>query len=269
VIREDSSRVNEHKLEQMVSVCGLDAVLKSCAPVAIALSGGTDSSVLMASARRLGIRAIAISVDTGLAPPGELAAARELADRLGIPHITIPLDMLAIPAVRENRPDRCYVCKRAMMEAIVREAERRGYRTVVDGTHADDRPGVRPGIRALRELGIRSPFAECGMGKVDIETLATDLGVAVRPPSACLATRIPTDETITRESLALVGTAEALIAQEIPGTIRVRCSGRRATIEADPAYHGRLDDLIDAVKDLGFSEVVIACGGYREGGADS
>ncbi|CVK32304.1 asparagine synthase-related protein [Methanoculleus bourgensis] len=175
----------------MARVCRLDAVLKSYEPIAIALSGGTDSSVLLASARRHGVRAIAISVDTGLAPPGELAAARELADRLGVPHVTIPLDMLDIPAVRENRPDRCYVCKRAMMEAIVAEAGRRGCRTVVDGTHADDRPATRPGMRALRELGIRSPFAECGMGKVDIEALAADLGVGVRPPSACLATRIP------------------------------------------------------------------------------
>src|SRR5690554_2791271 len=196
----------------MARVCRLDAVLKSYEPIAIALSGGTDSSVLLASARRHGVRAIAISVDTGLAPPGELAAARELADRLGVPHVIIPFDMLGIPAVRENRPDRCYVCKRAMMEAIVAEAGRRGCRTVVDGTHADDRPATRPGMRALRELGIRSPFAECGMGKVDIEALAADLGVAVRPPSACLATRIPTGEPVTRECLALVGAAEALLA---------------------------------------------------------
>lgn len=252
----------------MARVSRLDAVLESCAPVAIALSGGTDSSVLMAGARRCGVRAIAISVDTGLTPPGELAAARELADRLGIPHVTIPLDLLVTPAIRENRPDRCYVCKRAMMEAIICEAERRGCRTVIDGTHADDRPGVRPGIQALRELGVRSPFVECGMGKVDIEALAMELGVAVRPPSACLATRIPAGEVITRESLALVGAAEALIAREIPGTVRVRCSGRSATIEADPAHHRRLEQLIGAVKDLGFSGVVIACEGYREGGAD-
>ena len=253
----------------MARVCRLDAVLKSYEPIAIALSGGTDSSVLLASARRHGVRAIAISVDTGLAPPGELAAARELADRLGVPHVTIPLDMLDIPAVRENRPDRCYVCKRAMMEAIVAEAGRRGCRTVVDGTHADDQPATRPGMRALHELGIRSPFAECGMGKVDIEALAADLGVAVRPPSACLTTRIPTGEPVTRECLALVGVAEALLVREIPGTIRVRCSGRRAIIEADPAYRRRLERLLGAVKDLGFEDVAIAPGGYEEGGADS
>ena len=252
----------------MARVSRLDAVLESCAPVAIALSGGTDSSVLMAGARRCGVRAIAISVDTGLTPPGELAAARELADRLGIPHVTIPLDLLVTPAIRENRPDRCYVCKRAMMEAIIRE----GAAGVPDGrrrNHADDRPVARPGIQALRELGIRSPFVECGMGKADIESLAIDLGVAVRPSSACLATRIPTGEAVTRECLALVGAAEALIAREIPGTIRVRCSGGRATIEADPAYHRKLEQLVDAVKDLGFSEVAITRGGYREGGVDS
>ena len=247
----------------------LALLLKSCEPIAIALSGGTDSSVLLAYARRHGIRTIAISVDTGLAPPGELAAARELSERLGVPHIVIPLDALEIPAVRENRPDRCYACKRAMMEAVAREAERCGCRTVVDGTHADDRPAARPGMRALTELGIRSPFAECGMGKADIEALAADLGVPVRPPSACLATRIPTGDAVTRECLALVAAAEALLAREIPGTIRVRCSGRRASIEANPAYHNRLEGLLGAVKDLGFEDAVIAPEGYREGGADS
>ena len=252
----------------MARVCRLDAVLKSYEPIAIALSGGTDSSVLLASARRHGVRAIAISVDTGLAPPGELAAARELADRLGVPHVIIPFDMLGIPAVRENRPDRCYVCKRAMMEAIVAEAGRRGCRTVVDGTHADDQPATRPGMRALRELGIRSPFAECGMGKADIEALAADLGVGVRPPSACLATRIPTGEPVTRECLALVGAAEALLAREVPGTIGSGAAVAGPSSRADRRAP-EAGALLGAVKDLGFEDVAIAPGGYEEGGADS
>ncbi len=253
----------------MAQYADLVVLLKSYEPIAVALSGGTDSSVLLAVARRHGVGAIAISVDTGLTPPGELAAARELSERLGVPHLVVPLDALDIPAVRENRPDRCYACKRAMMEAIIREAERRGCRTVVDGTHADDRSTVRPGMRALTELGVKSPFAECGMGKVDIEALAAEIGLSVRPPSACLATRIPAGETVTRECLALVAAAEALIARDIPGTIRVRCTGgRQATIEADPVYHERLAELLDAVKDIGFSDVVIAPGGYREGGSE-
>jgi pyridinium-3,5-biscarboxylic acid mononucleotide sulfurtransferase len=252
----------------MATGCRLDRVLKSYEPLAIALSGGTDSSVLLAYAHRHGIRVMGISVDTGLTPPGELDAARGLAARLGVPHRTVALDALGIPAVMENRPDRCFVCKRAMMEAVVAEAERHGYRTVADGTHAGDRPEMRPGMRALAELGIVSPFAECAMGKEDIERLAGDLGVAVRPPSACLATRIPTGEHVTRECLKRVGEAEALLAREIPGTIRVRCIGRRAYIEADPACHRRLERLVDEVKALGFEDAVIVPGGYRQGGAD-
>lgn len=249
---------------------GLGALLRSYEPIAVALSGGTDSSVLLAFARHHGIQAIAISVDTGLTPPGELAAARRLSEQLDAPHIVIPLDALGIPAVRENRPERCYICKRTMMEAIVAEARRRGCLTVVDGTHADDRAVMRPGMRALSELGIRSPFAECGMGKADIEALARELGISIRQPSACLATRIPTGEPVTRECLALVAAAESLLAQEIPGMIRVRCTGGcRASIEADPAHCRRLEELLGAVKELGFEDVVIASGGYREGGADS
>ena len=250
---------------------GLDALLRSYEPVAVALSGGTDSSVLLAFARHHGIQAIAISVDTGLTPPGELAAARKLSEHLDVPHTVIPLDMLSIPAVRENRPERCYACKQAMMEAIVMEARRRGCRTVVDGTHAGDRPEVRPGMQALSELGVQSPFAECGLGKDGILALAKELKVPTRPPSACLATRIPAGEPVTRECLALVAAAEALLAREIPGTIRVRCTGGgdRAVIEADPAHYQRLVELLGAVKELGFGDVVIAAGGYREGGADS
>ncbi|MCT8338209.1 ATP-dependent sacrificial sulfur transferase LarE [Methanoculleus sp. Afa-1] len=254
----------------MTRVRGLDALLRSYEPVAIALSGGTDSSVLLALARHHGIQAIAISVDTGLTPPGELAAARRLSERLGIAHVVVPLDMFEIPAVRENRPERCYVCKRAMMEAVVTEARRQGCRTVVDGTHADDRADTRPGMQALSELGIRSPFAERGMGKAEIEAIAEELGVPIRPPSACLATRIPTGEPVTRECLALVAAAESLLAREIPGTIRVRCTGgARALVEADPAHRRRLEELLGAVKELGFIDVAIASGGYREGGADS
>jgi len=252
-------------------MAGLASLLKSYEPIAVALSGGTDSSVLLAYASRHNIRAIAISVDTGLTPPGELAAARELSERLGVPHVVITLDLLDIPAVRENRPDRCYVCKRTMMAAVVREAERLGCRTVIDGTHADDRSTARPGMRALSELGIRSPFAECGMGKADVEALAGELDIPVRPPSACLATRIPTGEPVSRECLELVAAAETLLAREIPGIIRVRCTGghARACIEADPACRRRLEELLGAVKELGFEDVEIAPGGYREGGADS
>ncbi len=253
----------------MTAGCRLESLLKSCEPLAVALSGGTDSSVLLASARRHGVRAISISIETGLNPPGELDAARRLAKRLGIPHFTIRRDMLRIPEVRENAPNRCYVCKRAMMRAVVEEARKRGCAVVADGTHAGDRLEHRPGMAALRELGIRSPFAECSMGREEVERLAAELGIAVRPPSACLATRFPTGDALTHAGLALVGRAEEMLRSEIAGTLRVRCVDRRAIIEADPSQHRRLKRLLNDIRRLGFDDAVIAPAGYRPGGADA
>ncbi|MDN7023939.1 ATP-dependent sacrificial sulfur transferase LarE [Methanoculleus sp. FWC-SCC1] len=253
----------------MVTVQRLDDVVKSSEPMAVALSGGTDSSVLLAYARRLGIRVMGISVDTGLNPPGELAAAEALAARLGVPFAVVRRDMLAIPDVRENTSRRCYVCKREMMRAVIHEANRRGYATVADGTHADDLPGDRPGMAALQELGIVSPFAEAGMGKGDVLTLAGELGISVRPASSCLATRIPAGTHLTAECIGMVREAEEMLRDEVEGMLRVRCIDRRAYIEADPSEHPRIRPMLGKIRELGFEEVVLAPGGYRQGGADT
>ncbi len=253
----------------MTTVQRLDDVLRSYEPLAIALSGGTDSSVLLAYARRTGIRVMGISVDTGLTPPGELASAKALAARLGVPFAIVHCDMLGIPEVCENTPDRCYVCKREMMRAVIREAHRHGYTAVADGTHADDMPDVRPGMAALRELCIVSPFAEAGLGKEEILALARDLGVPVRPASSCLATRIPTGTPLTGECIRMVREAEELLRGEVEGMLRVRCIDRRAYIEADPAEHRRIGPMLGRIRDLGFEDVVLVPGGYRQGGADT
>ncbi len=253
----------------MVTVQRLDTVLQSYEPLAIALSGGTDSSVLLAYARRLGVRVMGISVDTGLNPPGELAAAGALAANLGVPFAVVHCDMLGIPEVRENTSARCYVCKREMMAAVIREAHRCGYTAVADGTHADDMPSDRPGMAALRELGIVSPFAEAGLGKAEIIALADDLGVPVRPASSCLATRVPTGTALTGECIRMVRDAEEMLRGEIEGKLRVRCIGRRAYIEADPEEHCRIAPMLGRIRDLGFEAVVFAPGGYRQGGADA
>ncbi len=177
--------------------------------------------------------------------------------------------MLSIPEVRENLPNRCYVCKREMMQAIIREAEHYGYPVVADGTHAGDLPEDRPGMTALRELGIVSPFAEAGMGKDDIVALAADLEIPVRPPSSCLATRIPAGLPLTRECLEMAGRAEALLRGVVTGMLRVRCVDLRAFIEADPSEHPLIIPLLPEIKRLGFTDAVLVPGGYRQGGADA
>jgi len=251
----------------------LTASLKRLEPFAVALSGGTDSSILLAAAAGAGVRAVAVTIDTGLNPGGEIEAAEALAERLGLPHQTIACQMLHLPEVRLNRHDRCYACKRLMMETVMEAAEMMGCRRVADGTHADDRPEDRPGMAALRDLGIASPFADCGMGKAEIEALAPDLGVQVRPQSACLATRFPQGEHLTSEKIGQVRQAEMVARRYITGWLRVRCLGGRAVIECRETGipHQRdevraLDEeMVRALEALGFESVILNHAGSSQG----
>lgn len=255
----------------------LTASLKRLEPFAVALSGGTDSSVLLTAAAGAGVRVAAVTIDTGLNPGGEIEAAEALAERLGVPHHTIACQMLRLPEVRLNRHDRCYVCKRLMMETVMEAAERMGCRRVADGTHAGDRPEDRPGMAALRDLGVASPFADCGMERAEIEALAADLGVQVRPGSACLATRFPHGEHLTLEKIGQVRQAEKVARRYITGWLRVRCVGGRAVIECrgtgTPLQGNEIRDLDEEmVRDLealGFESVILNPAGYSQGGGVS
>lgn len=235
----------------------LRAYLLAHAPLVVALSGGTDSAVLLAAAVRAGAKVAAVTVETGLAPPEEAARAGEVAAALGVSHTLLHVDMLAAGAVRFNAPDRCYVCKRLMMEGVAGWARAHGYASVADGTHADDDPGGRPGVRALRELGVVSPFAACGMGKEEIVALARAWGVPVRPSSSCLATRLPEGAEVTPAALRQVAAAEAVLREEVPGRVRVRVVGRTARLEVPAGFEGRARALVSRIKALGFDEVII------------
>lgn len=235
----------------------LRAYLLAHAPLVVALSGGTDSAVLLAAAVRAGAKVAAVTVETGLAPPEEAARAGEVAAALGVLHTLLHVDMLAAGAVRFNAPDRCYVCKRLMMEGVAGWARAHGYASVADGTHADDDPGGRPGVRALRELGVVSPFAACGMGKEEIVALARAWGVPVRPSSSCLATRLPEGAEVTPAALRQVAAAEAVLREEVPGRVRVRVVGRTARLEVPAGFEGRARALVSRIKALGFDEVII------------
>jgi len=252
----------------------LTASLKNLEPLAVALSGGTDSSVLLAAAAGAGVRVAAVTIDTGLNPGGEIEAAEALAERLGLPHQTIGCRMLRLPEVRLNRHDRCYACKHLMMETVMEAAEKMGCRRVADGTHAGDRPEDRPGMAALRDLGIASPFADCGMGKAEIKALAPLLGVQVRPGSACLATRFPEGEHLTPEKIGRVRQAEMLARRYITGWLRVRCVGSRAVIECREAGTPRQskevidldEEMVRALEALGFESVTLDHAGSSQGG---
>ena len=238
----------------------LRAYLLAHAPILVALSGGTDSAVLLAAAVRAGAKVAAVTVETGLAPPEEAVQAAEVAAALGVLHTLLHVDMLTTDAVRFNAPDRCYVCKRRMMEEVAGWARAHGYASVADGTHAGDDPGERPGVRALRELGIVSPFAACGIGKEEIVALARAWEIPVRPSSSCLATRLPGGAEVTPAALRQIALAEAILREEVPGRVRVRIVGRTARLEVPAGFEERARALVPRIQALGFDDITIGGG---------
>lgn len=236
----------------------LREMLKAHEPVAIALSGGTDSMVLLAFAVHHGVTVSAVSADTGLNPAGELIRAAEIAGSLGIPHKILTIDVLRIPEVRNNSRTRCYLCKKAMMGELQKWALESGFLHVADGTHADDDPAGRPGMKALSDLGIISPFAECGIGKEMIKTLAGELGVPLISSSSCLATRFPEDEILTEEKLEQIRSAEELLGRHITGRLRVRYLNNTAIIETLQDEYNTAQKYADQLMAFGFCKVEIS-----------
>lgn len=200
---------------------------------AVALSGGVDSAVLLNAAARYARRVQAYCVHAGFQPAFELADARALAQRLGVKLTVLSPDVLGDPAVRANRADRCYHCKRAIFSAIVQAAREDGFSLVVDGTNASDDADDRPGMRALRELGVQSPLRLCGLGKQEIRRLAKEVGLPVwdKPAYACLATRIAQGEEITPEKLRVTEQAEDFLRSLGFSDFRVRTQNGQARIQ--------------------------------------
>ena len=177
---------------------------------ALAFSGGTDSALLLWAARRYGCEVRAYYGRTAFQPEFEYWDALCLARELSVPMTTVEADILAVRPAADNGPERCYFCKRTLFSRLWDAARRDGYPVLLDGTNASDDAGDRPGMRALRELGVRSPLRECGLTKDDVRRLSREAGLFTwdKPAYACLATRIPTGTAITAEDLRRVEQAE-------------------------------------------------------------
>ena len=181
--------------------------------VAIAFSGGVDSAFLLAMAVRCGARVKAYYVKTAFQPQFELDDACRLAEELGADMEILPVDILCHGIIAANPADRCYHCKKVIFETIMQAAERDGFTLLLDGTNASDDASDRPGMRALRELSVRSPLRECGLHKDEIRRLSKEAGLFTwdKPAYACLATRIPTGEGITIQKLERTEKAESYL----------------------------------------------------------
>ena len=200
---------------------------------ALAFSGGADSSFLLWAALRWAEEVGVYCVRSAFQPAFERADALRLAEQLGAPVRMIDVDVLTLPAVAENGPERCYHCKKAILAAIRAQAERDGFPVVIDGTNADDDPADRPGFRALEEAGVLSPLRLCGLGKAEIRRLSREAGLftADKPAYACLATRVRSGETITQEKLRAVERAETALFGLGFRDFRVRSRNGRALVQ--------------------------------------
>ena len=200
---------------------------------AVAFSGGADSAYLLYAAVKAGANVKAYYVKTAFQPQFELEDAKKLAGELGTPMQVLPLDILCNQTVMANPPDRCYHCKKRIFSAIRAAAAQDGFSVLLDGTNASDDAGDRPGIRALKELSVRSPLREAGLTKAEIRRLSKEAGLFThdKPAYACLATRISTGETITAEKLRRTEWAETYLAGLGLRDFRVRAMGNTANLQ--------------------------------------
>ena len=205
--------------------------------LALAFSGGVDSAYLLYAATSCGCDVGAFYARSAFQPAFERRDAARLAEQLGVSMTEVPLDVLAVEAVRANPEDRCYHCKRAIFTALLAAAREQGYEAIMDGTNASDDAGDRPGMRALAELSVLSPLRQCGIDKARVREYSrrADLFTWDKPAYACLATRIPTGTAIDAGTLRRVEGAEAALFVLGYSDLRVRVFHGAARLQLPPA----------------------------------
>ena len=251
----------------------LRASLREIGSAAVAFSSGVDSTFLLRAAHEeLGERAVAVTVRSQLIPRHELDEAAAFCRQEGIRHEIIDFDALSAPAVIANPPDRCYHCKKEVFGLILAFARGAGLAAVLEGSNLDDDGDYRPGRRAIRELGVRSPLHEAGLTKEEIRVLSREMGLPTwsKPSFACLASRFPYGERLTVAALERVERAERWLREKLGLTqLRVRSHGDLARIEVPPGDIPRLAaraaEIAAAFKGLGFAYVTLDLQGYRTG----
>lgn len=253
----------------------LNSILKELGTFAIAFSGGVDSSFLLHRAHRvMKNNIVAITIRTPYIPKREIDEAIEFTHKYGIRHEIIDIEFSE--QIRHNPIDRCYLCKKILFSQLLEYAKENKFNHIIDGTNSDDTSDFRPGMKALKEMGIRSPLLEAGITKKEIREFAREGGLDIwdKPAMACLLTRIPYDTEIKEGTLRMIEDAESLLFEKgYPGT-RVRVHGDIARIECLPGYMEKIvrnperEHITGGLKKIGFRFVSLDLEGYRTGSSN-
>ncbi len=266
--------MREPKTEKLESI--MDALTDQ--DLALAFSGGVDSSLLLKMAAdraaKKGTKVWAVTFNSRLHPACDLENARKVAEELGGIHVILEIDELEMEEIRSNPVNRCYLCKRNLFQTLKNFAGEKGVQVLAEGTNEDDLHVYRPGIRAVKELGIRSPLAEAGLTKEEVRRLAAAFGIsaASRPSTPCMATRLPYGARLDYGILKKIEAGEEILRRMIGGNIRLRLHGQVARIEGDPerfpAILQQSGELVRQLKELGFVYITLDLEGFRSGSMD-
>ena len=255
----------------------LDALkeyIRDLGSLAVGFSAGVDSTFLLAVAHEiLGDKAIAVTTVHAAIPDRELSEAEDFCKEHGIRHFIYKFDPFQIEGFRKNSPDRCYHCKYGIFTGIKEIADEKGIEFLAEGSNIDDLGDYRPGLKAVEELGVKSPLRAAGLYKAEIREISKAMGLPTwsKPAYACLASRFVYGEEITEEKLRMIDRAEQFLIELGFYEERVRMHGNLARIEVPAKDITRLaeDEIREAVykrfKEIGFLYVTLDMHGYKTG----
>ena len=274
----DGRRISDMTYEEKKQKLQEQMLVYAQGDMLVAFSGGVDSSLILKlavqAATKIGHKVYGIMVHTMLHPMGEVEDARVTAEQIGAEFRVLEIDELKGADILDNPVDRCYRCKKYLFRNLIEEGKKLGVSVMMEGTNEDDLHVYRPGLRAIRELGIHSPLAEAGMTKAEVRRLAGELGVSVsnKPSMPCLATRFPYGTRISYETMRKVDEGEAFIRSLGFYNVRLRIHNDVARIEVDvnemPHLLEHCEQIVAKLKNLGYDYITVDLEGFRSGSMD-